>query len=64
VRMPTVNYEHQCECGRRYRVEARRLPAREADSIECKCGRVIKEWSGAESWSATLLDDQAEKKSK
>jgi hypothetical protein len=58
--MATVSYEHNCECGRRYRVEAHKLPARDADSVKCSCGRIIKEWRGAEYWSAIPLEDHPE----
>jgi hypothetical protein len=56
--MAWKDYEHECECGRRYRVQAHRIIMRDTDSIECECGRTIKEWNEAKIWTATLLPDK------
>jgi len=64
-RMSWMDYEHECECGRRYRVQAHRITMRDKDSIECACGRTIKEWNEAKIWTATLLsEDKPKKKAK
>ena len=49
--------EQTCQkCGARYKVRVTRLPARERDSAVCeRCGQVLKEWSGTESYSFTLI---------
>ena len=49
--------EKTCECGRVWDLTKEKLIVREADSIECKCGRILKKWNGACFWTAKLVKD-------
>lgn len=50
-----IDGEKKCECGRVWYLRKRSLIQRDPDSIECKCGRTLKEWTGACFWEAELI---------
>jgi hypothetical protein len=52
-----MSHQHDCECGRKYRVWATKMIMRDKDSLECECGRVIMEWNEAKIWHADMIKD-------
>lgn len=47
----------KCECGRVWNLKKHSLIQRDPDSVECKCGRTLKSWTGACFWEAELVQD-------
>jgi hypothetical protein len=50
-----MDEEIKCECGRLWGLTKHSLIQRDPDSVECKCGRTLKRWTGACFWTTELL---------
>lgn len=51
-----------CACGRVWELVKHKTRETDSESVECKCGRTLKRWSGACFWIPRLVRDIAEDK--
>lgn len=47
---------HPCPWGRTYHLRRIKLPARDKDSIRCKCGRGVINWNGGVCYSIDCVE--------
>lgn len=49
---------HTCDCGKRYDVKSFKSGIRDKGEEKCSCGKLIREWSGGETFIIREITDK------